>query len=108
MRFPIQVCYSLQLIKFSKIYYRIINLLINNNLFSVNFITPCKGLDRECTTKQAKLGWAIVAKGIPEYGIPSSDPFFISSVDSNEAGLNLKFTNITVIGLKNCAVQDLS
>lgn len=45
--------------------------------------------------------------GIPELGVESSDPLFLEKIEGNLSILKYVFYNATVIGFKNCHVENV-
>lgn len=67
----------------------------------------CKYEDWQCMTRSGQVAWSMVANGIPELGIQSSEPLKVKIVQNDQNGLKLKFTDLVVSGLKTCIVNDV-
>ncbi|XP_063622403.1 circadian clock-controlled protein daywake-like [Cydia splendana] len=71
-------------------------------------IKPCKWDDSTCLKASAQAAIPVIAAGIPELGVASSDPMVVEKMSSNNAGLNLDLSQITITGLSQCQVGKVS
>ncbi|XP_072932834.1 uncharacterized protein [Epargyreus clarus] len=74
---------------------------------AVSFVKACKPDDHPCHKASAIAAMPHMVAGVPELGIPSSDPLNLKDVNADDKDLKLRFTNIQVTGIKNCVVEDL-
>ncbi|XP_041980239.1 protein takeout-like [Aricia agestis] len=71
------------------------------------FIHPCDPADLACLKRSAQAAVPYLARGVPELGLSPLDPVTIPHMETNEAGLQLTFTDTVIKGLGNCTVMSL-
>ncbi|CAH0719904.1 unnamed protein product, partial [Brenthis ino] len=74
----------------------------------VSFIKPCKADDNACLLSSSQGAVPYMAAGIPELGIPPSDPLYINEVRSDDRNLKLGFRNVKVVGISKAKIISIS
>ncbi|XP_073954904.1 circadian clock-controlled protein daywake-like [Choristoneura fumiferana] len=70
--------------------------------------TKCKAEDSKCIKDNTQVLVPLFAAGIPELGVESMDPIFFKEIDASSDTLKLKFSDITLKGLKGCRFKKIS
>ncbi|CAG5056008.1 unnamed protein product [Parnassius apollo] len=89
-----------------------VTLLYNTNAENgqlPSYMKKCElkdGFD-ECVKTQIEKSLPLFTKGIPELGVPSTDPVILDDIAINGNGLNLSFTNAAMHGLSKCRLTQL-
>ncbi|XP_063362873.1 uncharacterized protein LOC134651703 [Cydia amplana] len=76
--------------------------------FPVPYIKPCKWNDSVCLKASVQAAIPVIAAGILELGVASFDPMVVEKMSTNNAGLNLDLSQITITGLSQCKVRKVS
>ncbi|CAK1578491.1 unnamed protein product [Parnassius mnemosyne] len=61
----------------------------------------------DCVKAQIEKSLPLFTKGIPELGVPSTDPVLLDDIRLDGNGLNLSFTNAAMHGLSKCLLTQL-
>lgn len=69
--------------------------------------TKCKAEDSKCIKDNTQVLVPLFAAGIPELGVETMDPVFFKDIDASTPSLKLKFSDITLKGLKSCRFKKI-
>ncbi|XP_059049934.1 circadian clock-controlled protein daywake-like [Achroia grisella] len=72
-----------------------------------DFIQPCNNTEPACLIKATVDAIPGFAKGLPELGVPSLDPFVINELPIQLPGIKVTFYDGKVTGLKKCEVLNV-
>ncbi|CAB3226984.1 unnamed protein product [Arctia plantaginis] len=72
-----------------------------------DYIHPCNDTSRACLVKATQDAIPEFVKGIPEFDMPSLDPFFIDKLSIPLTGISFTFYNGKVTGFRKCIVDDI-
>lgn len=78
--------------------------------FSADYMHQCdleSKVFQKCLREEIKKSLPLFAKGIPELGVASIDPFNLKDILIDGSGLKLKFTNAQLHGLSKTILSDL-
>ncbi|XP_047531428.1 circadian clock-controlled protein daywake-like [Vanessa atalanta] len=76
-------------------------------VFSSSLFSPCKKNDLPCIETTVNDALPKIFAGIPELGIPKTDPQFVAVIDADLTALKYTFYNSTIYGYKNCKMSNL-
>ncbi|KAI5636245.1 hypothetical protein NE865_11009 [Phthorimaea operculella] len=72
-----------------------------------DFIHPCNNTERACLIRATQDAIPDFAKGLPELGVPSLDPFIIDELPIQLPGVKVTFLEGRVTGLRKCEVLNV-
>ncbi|XP_045449988.1 uncharacterized protein LOC123658676 [Melitaea cinxia] len=81
--------------------------LFNGKKEQGSITSPCKRNDLKCFENGLKTIVLQVVRGIPDFGIESSDPQFLENIEGVLSGLNYTLYNSTISGYAKCKFINL-
>lgn len=77
-------------------------------IFLADYITPCPGQKSECLKKVAQAAIPKLVEGVSWLGIPNMDPMELTPAEIElPGGLEVKFWNGTVEGMRDCTMDSI-
>lgn len=81
--------------------------LIYFSFFIAEFIHPCNNTETSCLIQATQEAIPEFAKGLPNLGVPSLDPFIIDELPIQLPGVKVTFLDGKVTGLRKCQVLNV-